>query len=150
MTLDKRKRERLLVHCGQIREDDGVDPREFFNHSPYGRKEDRKARQLCRQVAETLDMVLSGECHDELLQSLHVLTVEPAPNASRLLVTLSADVAEDLFDHQAILGLLNDQSGRLRYEVGRAIHRKRVPTLVFHVVGPVRSSTGTQQGSCAG
>ncbi|NQU26112.1 MAG: ribosome-binding factor A [Candidatus Nealsonbacteria bacterium] len=136
MTLDQRKRERLLVHCGQIRDGDGVDPREFFHQSRFGRKEDRKAKQLCRQVAETLDMVLSGECHDELLQSLHVFSVEPAPNASRLLVTLCADVEEDRFDRPAILGLLNDQAGRLRYEVARTIHRKRVPTLVFHVVGP--------------
>ena len=148
MTLDKRNRERLLAHCGQICEDDGIDPRDFFNQNSYGRKEDRKAKQLCRQVAETLEMVLSGECRDELLQSLHVLSVEPAPNASRLLVTLCADVAEDRFDHQAILGLLSDQAGRLRYEVGRAIYRKRVPMLVFNVVGPDSSSNGTQRGYC--
>ncbi len=42
--------------------------------------------QLCRQVAVTLDMVLSGECRDELLQSLRVESVQPAPNASRMLV----------------------------------------------------------------
>jgi hypothetical protein len=40
--------------------------------------------QLCHQVAETLNCVLSGECRDEVLQNLQVLGVEPAPNASQL------------------------------------------------------------------
>jgi ribosome-binding factor A len=139
MTLDKRNHERLLAHCGQVRDDDGVDPRDFFKQRPHSRKEARKARQLCRQVSETLDMVLSGECRNELLQSLHVFSVDPAPNASRLLVTLCADVAKNRFDRPAILDLLHDQAGRLRCEVARAVHRKRVPTLVFHVVGPAAS-----------
>ena len=51
---------------------------------------DRKALQLCHQVAETLEEVLA-ECGDGLLQALRVLDVEPAPDASRLLVTLAVD-----------------------------------------------------------
>jgi ribosome-binding factor A len=99
-------------------------------------KENRKAMQLCRQVAETLDLVLSGDCREELLQSLHVVSVVPAPNASRLLVTLDADLPTGEFDPRAILALLDRQQGRLRAEVAVSIHRKRVPTLAFQVLGP--------------
>jgi ribosome-binding factor A len=99
-------------------------------------KESRKAKQLCRQVAETLDFVLSGDCHDELLQSLHVISVVPAPNSSRLLVTVSADLPIETFDRQELLELLERQTGRLRAEVAASINRKRVPSLAFHVIGP--------------
>ena len=136
MTLSKRTREQLLAFCGEIHDDDCVNPREFFKPQRNIQKQNRKAKQLCRQVAETLELVLSGECSDELLQSLHVLTVEPAPDASRLLVKLCADVPPERFDRQAILNLVAGQSGRLRCEVATAITRKRTPTLVFDVVGP--------------
>ncbi len=133
MTLDRRTREQLLAHCGQIHDDDCVNPHYFQKPKRDHRTQSRKAKQLCRQVAETLDLVLSGDCHDELLQSLHVEAVEPAPDASRLLVTLCTEVA----DSEAVLGLLNGQMGRLRCEVAAAITRKRAPTLVFRVVAPV-------------
>lgn len=61
MEPDKHTREKMLELCGDIHEDDGVDPREFFKTSHESKKDDYKARQLCRQVAETLDQVLSGE-----------------------------------------------------------------------------------------
>jgi len=103
-------------------------------------KEIRKAKQLCRQVAETLDLVLSGDCRDELLQSLHVISVVPAPNSSRLLVTVSADLPVEEFNRQEILELLERQTGRLRAEAAASINRKRVPALVFHVLGPLSST----------
>jgi ribosome-binding factor A len=99
------------------------------------RKENRKAKQLCRQVAETLDLVLSGDCRDEVLQALHVVSVEPAPNSTRLLVTVGADLPTGELDRPAIMALLDRHTGRLRAEVAASIHRKRVPTLAFHVVG---------------
>lgn len=99
-------------------------------------KEGRKARQLCRQVADTLDLVLSGECRDERLQALRVVSVVPAPNSTRLLVTVFASLPDEEFDRAEILELLERQTARLRREVAASIHRKRVPTLVYHVVGP--------------
>ncbi len=50
--------------------------------------------QLCHQVAETLEEVLA-ECGDVVLQDLRVLDVEPAPDASRLLVTVAVDAMPD-------------------------------------------------------
>jgi ribosome-binding factor A len=131
--MKSRKRSRRRnVHAAPLF-DDGV-PVDPFTSG--GTKEGRKAKQLCRQVAETLDLVLSGECHDESLQSLHVLSVVPAPNASRLLVIARADLPEDRFDRDAIMAQLDAQSGRLRAEIATSIHRKRVPLLTFHVIGP--------------
>jgi len=113
--------------------DDGIPVDPYWNGSG---REGRKAKQLCRQVAQTLDLVLSGDCRDELLQCLHVLSVVPAPNSSRLLVVVKASLPEAEFDRAAIMAELESQSGRLRAEVATAIHRKRVPILTFHVVGP--------------
>jgi hypothetical protein len=79
MSLDKRKREQMLAHCDELRADDGVDPREYFKTGGQNRKRDqRKARQLCAQVRDTLDLVLSGDFDDELLRSLSVVSVTPA------------------------------------------------------------------------
>ena len=54
-----------------------MDPREFARKG-RSRKGDRKVRQLCSQVAETLSLVLSGEFADELLQNLQIVSVHPA------------------------------------------------------------------------
>lgn len=134
MTLDKRTRRQLLDYCGELHEDDAVDPRDYFKEKRSLGQQGRKSKQLCRQVAETLDLVLSGECRDERLQSLHVLSVEPAPDASRLLVTVESDLPADEFDHGAILDALASQTGRLRTEIAQSIHRKKVPSLVFNLL----------------
>lgn len=128
----KRHARRRTSHAAPLF-DDGVPVDSFTSSNTRG---GRKAKQLCRQVGETLDMVLSGDCRDEALQSLHVLSVVPAPNTSRLLVIARADMPEKEFDRDAIMALLDVQTSRLRAEVAASIHRKRVPLLTFHVVGP--------------
>lgn len=135
MTSDERTREPSLALLEEVCAED----MDFLTGRKPGFKshnEGRKARQLCRQVADTLDLVLSGDCRDERLQALHVISVVPAPNSSRLLVTVSIDLPITAFDRQEILEQLGQQTGRLRGEVAASIHRKRVPALVFHVVGP--------------
>ena len=95
---------------------------------------DHKTLRLCRQVEKALGLTRSGECGDEVLQNLAVLSVEPAPTASRLLVTFGAPAgAVDLLD---ILERLGRVQGRLRESVGRAINRKRVPDLAFRIAPP--------------
>ncbi len=113
-----------------------------FRTGSRNHRDNRKARQLCRQVAETLDLVLSGDSCDELIQSLSVVSVEPAPNASRLLVIVSADLPAEQFDGQEIMQRLTAQAGRLRSEVAATIHRKKVPLLTFHLLGPVAIGRG--------
>ena len=123
----------MLAHCQEIHDDDGVDPREYFRATPSRDPINRKAVQLCTQVAETLSLVLAGDFDDELLLNLQVLSVAPAPNASQLAVMLRTDAPPPV-DINQIHDRLSAVSGRLRSEVAAAIHRKRAPRLVFHVI----------------
>ena len=99
-------------------------------------KRDYSALRLCNQVAQTLNLVLSGEFGDERLQSLYVMSVEPAPNASQLCVVVQTDVPTDRQQRREILALLESVSGRLRYEMANAINRKKTPQLIFRVISP--------------
>ncbi|MCA9077413.1 MAG: ribosome-binding factor A [Planctomycetaceae bacterium] len=119
--------------CGQLGPDDAVDPREFFDRRSRGRG-DRKARQLCRQVSQTLSYVLSGECDDDTLRSLYVESVDPAPDASRLLVTVSNLDKDDDTPAIDILTKLTAVTGKLRSEVAASISRRKTPELIFNVV----------------
>ena len=135
MPLNNRQREQMLAYCGDIHEDDGVDPRRFFKSHSGRNKQDRKTQQLCQQVEQTLSLVLSGECSDELLQSLIVESVIPAPNAAQMLVTVSIESShEDTPDPSVVLERLDRVVGRLRAEVAASITRKRAPGLKFRIV----------------
>jgi ribosome-binding factor A len=134
MTSNKRLREILREHCAEIGEDDGQNPRDDHKPDGGGRDASRKARQLCRQVAETLDEVLSGDVPDDVLRSLRVAAVEPAPFTSRLLVTVVTDLSPEEADPQSILERLRRHAGRLRCEVAASINRRKAPILVFQVV----------------
>lgn len=94
---------------------------------------DRKALQLCAQVAETLEQVFA-EQEDDALRDLHVESVDPAPDSSHLLVTVRP-LAQQA-DPIAIMGRLNEASVDLRLEMAGAITRRRVPALTFRVVPP--------------
>jgi ribosome-binding factor A len=99
---------------------------------------------LCRQVAEALDWVLYGDIPDDLLRSLRVAAVEPAPYSSRLLVTVVTDLPPEEADPQMILVRLQQHAGRLRCEVAASINRRKVPTLAFQVMSkaaPDRQAT---------
>src|SRR5262249_31993389 len=72
--------------CGAMQADDGRDPGESFRPSRGQVVDNRKALQLCGQVADTLSPVLAGECGDDVLRSLQVIAVTPAPDSSQLLV----------------------------------------------------------------
>ena len=136
MALDRRTREQMLAQCGEIHEDDGMDPREFFKAGRVHKKQDRKARQLCRQVAETIDQIFAGETNDDVLRALRVSHVVPAPDSSRLLVTLCADCPPQHFDRSLVEERLALCKGRLRCEVTAAITRRKAPVLVFNVLAP--------------
>lgn len=95
---------------------------------------DRKACQLCRQVAQALDEVLA-DCGDDVLRNLRVQSVMPCPDASRLLVTVMSidDRLETTFDSQTVLDHLQNAAGHLRCEVASAVTRRRAPVLVYDV-----------------
>ena len=84
-----------------------------FRAEATPQKGDRKVRQLCSQVAETLSLVLSGECADELLQNLEVVAVDPAPNASLLLVTVRSTCTAETVDSAEVSARLAAIMGKL-------------------------------------
>jgi len=91
----------------------------------------RKDLQLCAQVQEALYWILGSEVGDEMLAMLQVLAVEPLPDASRLLVTLSAP--SDLSLETALIRL-QEATKAIRAEVAASINRRKAPELVFRVV----------------
>ena len=136
MALNRRQREQLRALCGEIHEDDGVDPRKYFKPAREREQDDRKSRQLCRQVQKTLDLVLTGDAGNDLLSNLRIVSVLPGRDASRLLVSVSADVPREKFDRERIETQLALIQGRLRSEVSAAITRRKTPVLTFQVLDP--------------
>lgn len=128
-TTTQKLRASMLELCGEIHEDDGVDPREYFK-SKRNRKENRKTKQLCQQVARTLNLCLN-DCDDPVVQSMFVVGVMPGADGSCLMVHVECDV--DDFDHTEALHAIRNQTARLQFEIARSIHRKRVPNLLFSV-----------------
>ena len=131
--------------CGQSGEEDGVDPRLARRSSESRhRGQDRKTGQLCQQVAHVLESVLSGEAHDDDLRNLSVISVVPAPDASRLLVTVEPWGQ----DEPPAFDVLNEKLRRatpwLRSELSASISRRKTPDLTFQIVWP-NSSTQTSE-----
>ena len=93
-------------------------------------KPDHKAMQVCRAAQRALSLSLGGECDDDVLRSLYVESVLPAPDASRLLVcvVIPRDVDAATED---VLARLQRVGGLLRSAVARAVTRKRAPELSF-------------------
>lgn len=120
--------------CDDPREGDGLDPR-LEQHS-HNKVANRKARQLCAQVATAINLAL-GESRNDHLRDLYCDSVVPAPDSTQLLVTLVRH--EDFNRHttyasaEEILLALNQAAGWLRTEVAHYISRKRVPQLKFVV-----------------
>lgn len=111
--------------------DDGVDPRTFFDRRNHDRSRNHKARMLSSQVAECLQLVFDNALHDPDLQDVHLHGVEPGSDAGTLRVTV---VVADPNDVVRVRNALGRAAGRLRSEVARAVHRRRVPQLLFRVV----------------
>ena len=93
------------------------------------KKFDRKTLQLCRQVLETLELVLTGETSDELLQSAFVQSVTPAPNASQLLVLVGVREPMDFVSKALLQSRLEARAPWLRSQIASSICRKKVPRL---------------------
>lgn len=130
----RRKKPLPRCHSGQINQDDGVDPRYYFAASSRENRDHRKAAQLCRQVADTLHYTLHGDNSSELLSSLMVVSVHPAPDTARLLVMVQSDLPSGSFRPDEAIAVLNSQTGRLRSEIARSINRKKTPQLMFQMV----------------
>ena len=100
------------------------------------RRADRKTLQLCGQVADTLNYVLSGELDDDVLRNFYVDGVQPAPDASRLLVAVAPLDPGDQTPPDVVLRQLDFNTPRIRSAVASAISRRKTPELSFWVVRP--------------
>lgn len=131
MSSRKSKRERLGSLCGESHPDDGVDPRRFFGKRS-GMPPGRKTLQLCAQVARAVGVFLA-ECGDEVLRHLLVASVTPSPGPESLLVTLEPGRPDPPAAAAEALARIERAGGRIRWEVGASITRKRVPLLRFRI-----------------
>lgn len=134
------KRAELLV--GELRPDDGIDPRILFRREPRTRRQTRKDWQLCKHAFRIFSLVLDGLETEEETHGMHLAAVTPAPDATRLRVAV-AFTAPCTFD-EAVQALqrLRSSSGRLREELAATLSRRRVPELVFGLAGESDGSEG--------
>jgi ribosome-binding factor A len=95
------------------------------------RRVPRKDLQLCAQVREALYWALGAQVGDETLGLLQVVSVEPMPDATRLLVTLAAPPEDDL---EIVHARLQAAAKAIRSEVAVSINRRKAPDLAFRVV----------------
>lgn len=118
---------------GAHADENGIDPSTFFDDTHNDSRGERKVQQLCREVERTLSCALAA-CGDDQLRNLIVMAVDPAPDGSRLLVSLCPALGTLDVDVGALRQRLQDVRGFLRSEVAAAIQRKRTPELAFQVV----------------
>lgn len=130
MSSRKRNMDELRAVCAELHPDDGIDPRQDKRaRATTDEKPDRKTRQLCKQVAQTLQLALSALPDADQLAGVTIWAVNPAPNAGHLCVVLAAPAGE-----REILALVRRHAPRLRAEVAAAITRRRAPELSFEVI----------------
>ena len=92
-----------------------------------------KDLMVCRQVLDALTYALA-ELDDPMIDDLVLACVTPAPNASRVLVTLVP--SHDGIDSAEALERLREFEPDLREEVAAEVSRRRVPELVFRIGSP--------------
>ena len=114
--------------CTERSAEDGRDPR-FDPKFPPRSPANRKALQLCRQVERALALALEGD----VLRDLIVQSVIPAPDSSRMLVTVTYHGPATV-DTPTILTALHDAHAKLRAEVAANIHRRKTPDFAFRVM----------------
>src|SRR5258708_7480535 len=92
-----------------------------------------KDLQVCRQVFDALTYALV-ELDDPVIDELVLVSVTPAPSASRVQVNLVP--AHAGVDREAAVARLAEVAAELREEVAAELTRKRVPELAFHLGYP--------------
>lgn len=102
-------------------------------HRESSGRRGHKDLQVCRQVFDVLTLALA-ELADPLIDELVLVSVTPAPSATRVQVTLM--LSHDGIDPEAALARLHEIAPELREEVAAEVSRRRVPELVFRIGHP--------------
>jgi hypothetical protein len=132
-----RKDAALTSLCADIRPDDGIPPHLIKRQKQKQRQQrqpiDRHALQYAKAAKRCLDGALASLTGDGSMTELNVVSVEPLPCSSVLLVILSAaSLTQD--EIAGMEARLRQASGLLRAAIAGETHRKRVPHLRFRVV----------------
>lgn len=129
MPLRKREADEVRALCAQQHPDDGVNPRDDKKRDVDTReKHNRKTQQLCKQVANALELVLPNV---QLPGDVRILSVTPAPNAGRLSVLVAVSGTST---PEQVASRLEECTGYLRAELAQVVSRRRVPELAFSIV----------------
>ncbi len=131
-------RSRATEHapCADLFGDDGPDQRKIRkgpnrDEDAAAAHVDRKALQLCAQVLRALYHALPA--HEVPGGgALRVESVQPAPDARRLLVVVSLPEDQGALA-PAVRACFPRWSGMLRAEAAQCIHRKRTPEIVLQL-----------------
>ena len=127
-------RNRLYEFCEELSPEDGLatqDIAKFLN--PKNTKPDYHQMKLCRQVRDELEMIFHGEARDEFFWNLQILDVLPIPLSHALQVRLAVSLEDDWTQSEVQEELLKRKAW-LKFEVAKAIHRKRMPELRFTLI----------------
>lgn len=138
--------QQLLEYCGQLGQDDGVDPA-HADGPPRSQAFDRKTAQLCATVRRVIEQILSGESNDPVLSGCNVVEVLPNPNAGRLRVVVEPPTDANPID---VLNRLATASGWIRSEIAHSICRRKTPELGFALGGSTSRSIGPNEDGQAG
>lgn len=113
--------------CAEPHPDDG-NPRLWtdLDTDDADRKPDRKTLQLCAQIERALHTAWPAALADLVL-----LSVEPAPDASRLELVIGVP---QTCPASAATRSMQSALAALRAEASRAINRKKTPTFTFRLV----------------
>jgi ribosome-binding factor A len=114
---------------------DSFDPRlEGPRYASGAGKFDRKSSQLCAQVRRALEYAIP-DVLAETPWSVWVVDVQPAPNASNLLVLIqSAETGQSFEDLQQIEQSVHARQRELRMEIASFIQRRKVPSLMIRLL----------------
>lgn len=116
--------------CAELHADDGVATKYKKCDEPRG-GHDSKVLRLCGQALRALRLGVA-DCADPVLQQLFIAAVAPAPDASRLIVTV-APCPGATCGPAEVLSRLSAAQALLRHQVALVVNRKKAPQLVFRI-----------------
>lgn len=127
MSSDDQLRRQLLALCAELGPEDGLNARDFYRKKSQRADDRRTQSQLCGQIAQALNLALSGAGLDALRSTMVHTVIAPR----------SGEVEVTCIGPPEAAPALDIAQSWLRSEVASAIHRKRVPRLTFVVLPAV-------------
>jgi len=134
----EQKDSRIESLVGELQDGDGVDPRlekKTRQIKTLRGKPNYAVLRLGEQIHNTLAATL-GQLSDSLLASFSVGAVEPSASGSTFVVQVYSSDPSMEYDIDEVKALLKASKTTLRWEVARAVNRKKVPDFKFEVLPP--------------